>query len=283
MHPRAGTREWDEVREGRARDILAFMREHGPAHPRVIEEHFAHGKVQNYWGGSSNATTHLLDGMHYRGMLRVARRESGTRVYAAWDPPAAWDDPAEVQRRLDALIDVAIGCYAPLPSRSMTPLLRRLRYAVPQWRDHLGDAIARARSRLAHVRIDGIDWYWPPGERPRSARHRIDERLRLLTPFDPIVWDRVRFEMLWGWAYRFEAYTPASKRKLGYYALPMLWGEHVIGHANATVVAGRLRLTVHPRDRSLARDRTFMRALADEKVALQAFLGLPVRRGTARG
>ena len=51
--------------------------------------------------------------------------------------------------------------------------------------------------------------------------------VRLLAPFDPIVWDRRRFELLWGWPYRFEAYTPVAKRKLGYYALPLLWRDRV--------------------------------------------------------
>ena len=61
--------------------LLDFIRERGAVHPREVDEHFAHGTVTNYWGGSSNATTHLLDAMHYRGLLRVARREAGIRVY----------------------------------------------------------------------------------------------------------------------------------------------------------------------------------------------------------
>jgi hypothetical protein len=56
-----------------------------------------------------------------------------------------------------------------------------------------------------------------------------------LAPFDPIVWDRRRFELLWGWAYRFEAYTPIVKRKLGYYALPLLFRDQVTGWANVSV------------------------------------------------
>ena len=64
--------------------------------------------------------------------------------------------------------------------------------------------------------------------------------MRLLTPFDPIVWDRRRFEIFWDWAYRFEAYTPAAKRKLGYYALPLLWHERVIGWGNAVATPSGL-------------------------------------------
>ena len=60
----------------------------------------------------------------------------------------------------------------------------------------------------------------------------------MLAPFDPLVHDRDRFELLWGWVYRFEAYTPAPKRKLGYYAMPLLWRDRVIGWANLSVKNG---------------------------------------------
>ena len=66
------------------------------------------------------------------------------------------------------------------------------------------------------------------------ARRARLERVRFLAPFDPVVWDRRRFELFWGWAYRFEAYTPVRKRKLGYYALPLLWRDEVLGWANLT-------------------------------------------------
>jgi hypothetical protein len=56
-------------------------------------------------------------------------------------------------------------------------------------------------------------------------------RVRFLAPFDPVVWDRRRFGHLWGWEYRFEAYTPAARRVLGYYAMPLLWRDRVIGWA----------------------------------------------------
>ena len=59
------------------------MRERGVVHPREVDAHFAHGRVTNWFGGSSNASTKLLDHMHYRGLLRVARRDGGTRVYVA--------------------------------------------------------------------------------------------------------------------------------------------------------------------------------------------------------
>src|SRR6202011_3565647 len=81
--PAEGRGPWPAARWKKAQLLLQFVRERGAVHPREVDDHFSHGTVRNYWGGSSNATTHLLDAMHYSGMLRVARREGGIRIYAA--------------------------------------------------------------------------------------------------------------------------------------------------------------------------------------------------------
>src|SRR5260370_31316396 len=81
--PAEGCGPWPAARRKQAELLLEFVRERGAVHPREVDDHFSHGAVKNYWGGSSNATTHLLDAMHYRGMLRVARREGGVRFYTA--------------------------------------------------------------------------------------------------------------------------------------------------------------------------------------------------------
>src|SRR5262249_29246145 len=100
MHPRPDIRvpaesaeSWPEERTRRAELLLAFVKEHGEVHPRAVDAHFAHGKVKNYWGGSSNATTHLLEAMHYRGMLRIVRREQGIRIYAIHEHGAGAEGP----------------------------------------------------------------------------------------------------------------------------------------------------------------------------------------------
>src|SRR5439155_832666 len=90
----------------------------------------------------------------------------------------------------------------------------------------------RARERVAHAQVGGLEWYWPRAENPR--RSSAPQAVRLLAPFDPVVHDRARFELLWGWTYRFEAYTPAAKRKLGYYALPLLWRDRADGAQRAS-------------------------------------------------
>ncbi|MDE2299625.1 MAG: winged helix DNA-binding domain-containing protein, partial [Burkholderiales bacterium] len=74
MHPRTPRTVWSPARWKQAHAVLAFVAERGEAHPREVDAHFAHGKVANWFGGSTNASTQLLDGMHYRGLLRIARR-----------------------------------------------------------------------------------------------------------------------------------------------------------------------------------------------------------------
>ncbi|MES1263792.1 MAG: crosslink repair DNA glycosylase YcaQ family protein, partial [Peristeroidobacter soli] len=116
--------------------------------------------------------------------------------------------------------------------------------------------------------------YWPEGENPRSRRHVVNEEVRLLAPFDPVVWDRRRFEIFWGWPYRFEAYTPASKRVRGYYALPLLWRDAVVGWANLSVVGGRLEATFGYAAGRAPKDPAFRRERDAELARIEAFLGL---------
>lgn len=269
MHPRGGRVPWSAPRGRHVRTLLAFVRARGPVHPRDVDKHFDHGTVTNYWGGSSSATTHMLDAMHYRGLLRIAGREQGIRMYVAHDHEPAPRDRAARQSRLDGLVDVVVGIYGPVPAPSLSMLVRRLRYAAPQWSGELGAALQRAKHRLPGARIDGIDWYWSAGE--TLSGREPDQQVRLLAPFDPIVWDRRRFEMLWGWAYRFEAYTPVSKRKLGYYALPMLWRDRIIGWGNLSVQNGKLRSTFGYVSRK-PKDRGFSSALEEELARFRTFL-----------
>jgi uncharacterized protein YcaQ len=282
MHPRPDSR----TQRTKEQLLLEFVAKRGAVHPREVEEHFAHGTVRNYWGGSSHATTQMLDALHYRGKLRVARREKGIRVYRTHQHEAVLLDGAARRARIDALVDVVVNLYAPLPGASLSYYVRRLRYAVPQWEKEISGALGRARERLAQARVDGVDWYWPNEENPRRAE--APETVRLLAPFDPVVHDRTRFELLWGWIYRFEAYTPAPKRKLGYYALPLLWRDRVIGWGNLTMrsdtvpkynLGTRTRMGTRCLTSELGyvagkppRDRAFKRELEAELERMRIFL-----------
>lgn len=276
MHPREGAGLLPSAANKRAQAVLQFVRERGEVHPRDVDAHFAHGRVTNYWGGSSSATTHLLELMHYKGLVRVARREAGIRIYAVHQHGGGRIGAAERQARLDALVDVVVRNYAPLPATSVSSTVRRLRYAVPQWTHDITRALSRAKQRFANTVIDGETWYWPGDEAIRQGEP--DEVVRMLAPFDPLVWDRRKFEQLWDWAYRFEAYTPAAKRKHGYYALPMLWRDRVIGWANVSAAGvGGLRVEAgYVRGRP-PRDRAFKQAFEEEVERMRAFLS-PSRR-----
>ena len=254
----------------------------GEAHPRVLESHLGKRRVINAWGGYSKATTHALEWLHWRGLLRIARREGGIRVYRPAAPPDAAPLPVE---RLRSLIMVYARIFAPSPEKSLQSVIARHR-DLGHTRKTLSSMIRQGELRREIV--DGVSYVWP-----EDAIHDTAPRaVRFLAPFDPVVWDRARFEHLWGWAYRFEAYTPVKKRVRGYYAMPMLWGSDCIGWANvrnappgalgATGALGALGAKGAPRPNKLdvevgfvdtrPRSSEFRRELDAEIARLEQFL-----------
>jgi uncharacterized protein len=291
LHPRALPSGWDTSMQARAQEVLAFVRRQGRTRPKDLLAHFDHGRVR-HWGGNLNVSAHLLQGLHYGGLLRVEWREAGARVYQAIEHPPQ-DGSSEARlARAGQLLDIVMQLYAPLPAASLGYLCTLLRYGVPHLAAEARQIQQHAKSRYAHAEVDGVLWFWPQGEKPTAARHVADDRLRLLSPFDPVVWDRRRFRLFWGWEYKLEAYLPAHKRRLGHYAMPMLWGEQVLGWANLKVIDGRLRhelgfVGARPRgsaikaalDQALQQMREFLN-LSDSQSAARA--SLPTRR-RARG
>lgn len=275
MHPRSGLGRWPSPGKRKAEAVLAFVRERGRVHPREVDAHFNHGSVTNYWGGSSSATTHLLDHLHYRGLLRVAGRDGGIRLYEAQQHAPESLSPAERRARLDALLMVLVEKYAPLPSATLSWLANRLRLGVPQWHGDVARALARVKKRLRHERVDGVQWYFP--DEPLATD--VGDDVRLLAPFDPVVWDRRRFDVLWGWPYRFEAYTPAPKRQYGYYALPVLWRDVIVGWANVSVTDGQIDVQCGYVAGRPPRERPYAQAFGAEVERLRMFLGLGAVKG----
>ena len=133
---------------------------------------------------------------------------------------------------------------------------------------------AARTTTLQRARVEGIDWWWPVDERADSRRWKADDQVRLLTVVDPVVWDRRRFQLFWGWAYRFDAYTPAPRRKLGYYALPLLWRDRVIGWGNLAVAAGALSAQLQYVDGRAPEEPAFHAALEAELARMREFLGM---------
>jgi uncharacterized protein YcaQ len=156
-------------------------------------------------------------------LLRIARRETGIRVYK----PVTIETTAEsAAARLRALVRVYARIFSPSPQKSFSSVVARHR--------DLGKTHATVADmiRSGELRTDVADGITYVSLHDLDGLPDIPREVRCLAPFDPLVWDRRRFAHLWGWDYRFEAYTPVAKRVRGYYAMPLLWGDDVIGWVN---------------------------------------------------
>jgi hypothetical protein len=274
MHPRdfEGTLRIERDAPELFDQVLEFVRQAGPTHPKMLESHFGKRSVGNYWGGSSQATTRVLDALHYRGRLRVAWRENGIKVYELSHLEHLHSNPLPAADQARGLVDLILHVYAPLPVKSLHQLVNFLGYGAPHRKQEVRQVVKHMlKHDLERTDVNGVPFIWLAGKIPESA---LDNQLRLLAPFDPVVWDRLRFEVLHGWEYRFEAYTPAPKRKLGYYALPMLWRDRVIGWANLKVVGRELEANLGFVSKQ-PREKAFKIALEQELNAMRDFLGLP--------
>ncbi|MFC4456630.1 DNA glycosylase AlkZ-like family protein [Deinococcus sonorensis] len=255
---------------GLLEQVLALAQPGASLHPREVEAALGRQAVSNAWGGQSSASTRALDALHYRGHLRVVRRDSGVRVYGpATHLQAA--EPLTVEQRTRGVVLLLARLYGPLPQASLGYLLSLCGYGLPGLKADLRAALkAAVGETLAHARLDGVTYLWPADA---SLDATASPGVRLVAPFDPLVWDRRRFALLHGWTYRFEAYTPPAKRVMGYYALPVFHHERAVGWANLKVVAGELTSEVQliPGVRHTA---AFTRGLDAELARYRAFLGL---------
>ena len=269
LHPRdpATSGRW-QVSADLAAEVLAFVRDRGPTHPVDLEERFGRERAVNGWGGFSKATTRALQSLHYHGQLRVAGRREGIRIYEAAPLAEEFLPPDERAHRLVMLV---VGILAPLPEMSLAATFSLLGRGAPGL-GRLRPTVERlvASGELASGEVDGVRYFWPANQ--SGVRRGAPDAVRLLAPFDPIAWDRKRFEHLWGWAYRLEAYNKPDNRQFGYYALPLLYGYDVVGWANVSLAGGRI-------DAKLGfisgqpREPAFRSGLDAELAAMESFLG----------
>jgi hypothetical protein len=147
------------------------------------------------------------------------------------------------------LLDLVVQPYAPLPAASLKYLCRLLRDGAPHLAAEVGQSTSTPNPVTPTPRSTAATG---SGHRPR------------------IPW---RFQFFWGWEHKLEAYVPAHKRRMGLYAMPMLWGDQILGWANLKVVDGRLQ---HELGFAGARPRgsAFWEALDEALQRMQEFLGL---------
>lgn len=251
------------------RGVLEAVRELGEVHPRGLDERFGKRSVRNCWGGTSQATKRILEDLHHHGFLRVSRREKGIRVYQV---PADTDEgETDPVKRYSRLALTTARIFGPTSKRFLITELGGLAHLIPKRGDRekaIGQLVASGQ--LAELEVEGSPYLWI---RDDWQSGEVEELARILAPFDPLVRDRQRFEQVWGWRYRFEAYVPAPRRERGYYAMPVLWRDEVIGWANARIEGGRLEVGIGYAGQR-PRAKAFRSAIEAEVEAMTAFLGL---------
>ncbi len=262
--------------------VLEHVRQNGPTHPRALQKVLGKLSVGNYWGGSSSATTRVLDALHYRGHLRVARRDAGIKVYEATPLETLMENPLESAEKARMLVHLLARLYGPLSETSLGGLVSlTIGYGALHLKLELKAALKHAvKFELERAKLGGVNYVWTSGQNFTLEPDLLeldllepDGEVRLLAPFDPIAWDRRRFAHLFGWEYKFEAYTPQGKRKFGYYALPMLWQDRVVGYANLKVLGGVLEADFgYPLGEP--KNQKFKAALERELERMRVFLDL---------
>ena len=185
LHPRCDAALPDEA----AAAVLAYVRANGPSHPAEVAAALAHGPTRNAWGGQSHASTRALDLLQHHGLLRVATRRAGIRIYAAIDPPQDRLAPAA---RLEALTMQLARLLAPVAQPTLTGLAAKVARLTVGAQERPGPVAGLlARGVLEAIEIDGERFLFP-ADAPPPTRSQPGT-LRFLAPFDPLVWCRRRF------------------------------------------------------------------------------------------
>ncbi|MFF7981582.1 DNA glycosylase AlkZ-like family protein [Streptomyces sp. NPDC007901] len=224
-------RGWVAANDACRRDLLARLGEAGPLPSRALPDSCAEPWRSSGWSNNRNVTK-LLELMVQRGEVAVAGRAGGDRLW-----------------------DLADRVYPDVPP---VPVEEALRIRDERRLRALG--IARARGPECQVEpadvgeagepavVEGVRGSWRVD--PAQLGRPFEGRAALLSPFDRLVHDRKRATELFAYTYQLEMYKPAAKRRWGYFALPILHGDRLVGKLDATAdrAAGRLRVAAVHQD-----------------------------------
>ena len=192
-----------------------------------------------HWHKESPAARSVLEQLYTDGVLLI-HHKSGTRKfydladkYLPADLLSAPDPCPDESARLDWRVLRRIGAVGLLWNRRSDAWLG-ISMAAEE-RDAAFTSLEKA-GRITPVRVEGLRFPLyvlntdlPLLESVRSGQADCKARLEFLAPLDPMLWDRKLIEALFGFQYSWEIYTPASKRKYGYYVLPVLYGDRLVG------------------------------------------------------
>jgi uncharacterized protein len=255
---RASQRDWVRANDACRRDILARLSASGPLTSRDLPDSCTVPWKSSGWTNNRNVSQ-LLEFMVLRGEVAVAGRKGGERL---WDlaervyPDAAAVPSEEARRTRDERRLRALGiARARGPECPVEPV-------------DVGEAGEPAV-------VEGVKGEWRVD--PSQLGRPFVGRAALLSPFDRLIHDRKRTTELFEFDYQLEMYKPAAKRRWGYFALPILYGDRLVGKLDAATdhAAGELQVNAVHEDEPFS--RTMSVAVEREIEALASWLGVEVR------
>jgi uncharacterized protein YcaQ len=250
------TRAWLRDNDGFRRDILKVLRRSGPLSSRDIPDTSVVPWASTGWTNDRNVTQ-MLEFLMLRGEIAIAGRagrerlwDLAERVYPADVVVPTVDDAARAknERRLAAL-----------------GIARKKTTAMPIEPIDVGDAGEPAV-------VEGVKGEWRVD--PAALEDDFEGRTALLSPFDRLVYDRARTEQLFDFEYTLEMYKPAAKRRWGYFALPVLYDDRLVGKVDALADHKASVLRVHAIHEDVKFTRVMTKAVRAELADLAAWLKL---------
>ncbi|HYY59087.1 MAG TPA: crosslink repair DNA glycosylase YcaQ family protein [Pyrinomonadaceae bacterium] len=225
--------DWIEAHRKEVDRVLALVRASGP----VRSKDFARtdGKSGGWWEWKPEKRA--LEMLFTAGELMIARRDNFQRVYDLRERVLpSWDDSRlpSIEETERALALKAVRALGITRARWVGDYFRTERRATAALVRTLGD-----EGLLRKVRVEGWDddgdAYLHPDNLPllEAVSKERPALTTLLSPFDPLVWDRARAREMFGFDYRLECYTPAERRRYGYFTLPILRRGALVGRLDA--------------------------------------------------
>jgi uncharacterized protein len=265
--------DWFKVEEATTKGVLDRIRAEGPLESKDFED--PRGRSGTWWDWKP--AKRALERLFQAGEILVRTRNNFRKVFDLSERvlPAGLDTRFPDEKEMAShLVDRAAKAYGIFTKDE----------AAYQRRDgvsRIGEEISERleSGALQELTIDGVSgkkYFAKPEdiERAGKAGRRI-KHAYLLSPFDPFIIDRRRIERLFGFSYWIECYLPAEKRKFGYFAIPLIYGDSFAGlmdikvaRAQKTLQIPRLRISFPPRSRE-----SFSFALLEEVSRLAAFVG----------
>jgi len=250
--PRAWLRDNDSFR----RDVLDRLAESGPLTSRDIPDTAVVPWASTGWTNDRNVTQ-MLEFLMMRGEIAIAGRSGrerlwdlATRVYPA-DAPVPSAEEAERTKNERRLRALGIA-RAKAPKQPIEPV-------------HVGDAGEPAV-------VEGVAGEWRVD--PEALDRDFEGRTALLSPFDRLVYDRLRTQQLFDFEYTLEMYKPAAKRRWGYFALPILHEDRLVGKVDAIADRKASILRVNAVHEDVKFTRAMSRAVQSELEDLASWLAL---------